>query len=68
MYVYNVCIYSDCFFKFDLDYIEEHLEDRKSEELANLNEMELEYKTKLNEKQKLKTELYAKFGNRIDLN
>ncbi|KYO00030.1 putative prefoldin subunit [Plasmodium gaboni] len=58
----------DCFFKFDLDYIEENLEDRKSEELTKLNEMELEYKTKLSEKQQLKTELYAKFGNRIDLN
>ncbi|SCL98652.1 prefoldin subunit 4, putative [Plasmodium chabaudi chabaudi] len=58
----------DCFFSFDTEYVEESLEKSKNEEKMNLNKLECEYKNITDEKQKLKTELYAKFGNRIDLN
>ncbi|VWU48529.1 prefoldin subunit 4, putative [Hepatocystis sp. ex Piliocolobus tephrosceles] len=58
----------DCFFCFEPEYIEESLEESKQEEVLNLSKLENEYKQMVDEKQKLKTELYAKFGNRIDLN
>ncbi|CRG96589.1 prefoldin subunit, putative [Plasmodium gallinaceum] len=58
----------DCFFRFDTDYVEESLTEFKNEEKENLSKLEADYKTTLNEKQQLKTDLYAKFGNRIDLN
>ncbi|GAW80109.1 prefoldin subunit [Plasmodium gonderi] len=58
----------DCFFNVDTEYMEESLEQVKNEEKKNLKKLESDYKNMLNEKQKLKTELYAKFGNRIDLN
>ncbi|KAI4839287.1 prefoldin subunit 4 [Plasmodium brasilianum] len=58
----------DCFFSFDTDYVEESLEQINSEGRKILNKLEQEYKNIIKEKEKLKTELYAKFGNRIDLN
>ncbi|SBS81799.1 prefoldin subunit 4, putative [Plasmodium ovale curtisi] len=59
---------SDCFFSVDTEYVEESLEQARNEEIKNLSKLELEYKNLVSEKKKLKTELYAKFGNRIDLN
>ncbi|SBT76242.1 prefoldin subunit 4, putative [Plasmodium ovale] len=58
----------DCFFSVDTEYVEESLEQARNEEIKNLSKLELEYKNLVSEKKKLKTELYAKFGNRIDLN
>ncbi|GAB65621.1 prefoldin subunit 4 [Plasmodium cynomolgi strain B] len=58
----------DCFFSVDTEYMEKNLEQVKAEEKKNLRKLESEYKNILSEKQQLKTELYAKFGNRIDLN
>ncbi|SBT87699.1 prefoldin subunit 4, putative [Plasmodium malariae] len=52
----------------NIDYVEESLEQINSEGRKILNKLEQEYKNIIKEKEKLKTELYAKFGNRIDLN